>query len=109
LIATRCFAGEPTATLVALAPFVAVTTFVFLMDRTTFFLADFPPPSGRFRFAEGRRLVATCLVLLFPAGFLLLPFTLRSPVTPVLFLTFATFTPRLLQQMLHEFGIRSVS
>ena len=108
-MATRCFAGGPTATLVALAPLVAVTTFVFLMDRTTFFDADFPSPSARFRAADGRRAVATFLVLLFPLVFLLLPFMLRSPVTPVLFLTFATFTPRLLQQMLHEFGIRSVS
>jgi len=95
--------------LVALAPVVALTTFVFLMDRTIFFVADFPSPSVRFRFADGRLDVATFLVLLVPAVFLLLPLALRSPATPVLFLTFGTFAPRLLQQMLHEFGIRSVS
>ena len=74
-----------------------------------FFVADFPSPSVRFRFADGRLDVATFLVLLVPAVFLLLPLALRSPATPVLFLTFATSAPRLLQQMLHEFGIFSVS
>jgi len=79
------------------------------MDRTTFFVADFPSPSGRFRFADGRLDVAPFLALLVLAGFLLLTFMLRSPATPVLFLTFGTFTPRLLQHPLHEFGFRSVS
>jgi hypothetical protein len=95
--------------LVALAPFVAVTTFVFLMNRTAFFDLDFFGAPGRFLLADGRLFVALFFAFGFPIFFFLLPFTLRSPVTPVLFLTFATCSPRLLQQMLHEFGIFSVS
>jgi hypothetical protein len=81
------------------------------MNRTAFFDFDFvPSPSlpGRFVLAEGRLLAVLFFALLF-FGFLVLLVTLRSPVTPVFFLTFATSAPRLLQHMLHEFGIFSVS
>jgi hypothetical protein len=97
--------------LVALAPRFAGTTFVFLMNRTAFFDFDLegsPSLPGRFLRADGRLFAASFFALVFPF-FLLVPATLRSPVTPVLFLTFATCAPRLLQRMLHEFGIFSVS
>ena len=90
----------------------AVTTFVFLMNRTAFFDGDLLAARAwpdRLPVAEGRRLSALFLALVVPSFFFLPPFMLRTPVTPVLFLTFATCSPRLLQQMLHEFGIFSVS
>jgi hypothetical protein len=55
--------------------------------------------------------LAAGLTLSTPAfrPFLPLPLSmLRSPVTPVAFLTFDTSSPRLLQRTSHEFGIRSV-
>jgi hypothetical protein len=81
------------------------------MNRTAFFDFDFvasPSLPGRFVLAEGRDFAALFFALLVPR-FLVVPVTLRSPVTPVFFLTFATSAPRLLQQTLHEFGIFSVS
>jgi hypothetical protein len=94
-----------------LAPRFAGTTFVFLMNRTAFFpfdVAGLPSLPGRFLRADGCRFAALFFALMLPC-FFVLPVTLRSPVTPVLFLTFATSAPRLAQQMLHEFGIFSVS
>src|SRR5947208_12223219 len=105
-MATRRTSASPPATLVALAPFVAFTTFVFLMDRTAFFL-DFSTARtvpDRFAAVDARLLWSFFLAFVLPTFFFLLPFTLRSPVTPVFFLTFATSAPRLLQQTLHEFG-----
>jgi len=81
------------------------------MNRTAFFDLDFlasPSLPGRFLLVEGRRF-AFLFVVLVAFCFTLLLVTLRSPVTPVFFLTFATSAPRLLQQTLHEFGIFSVS
>jgi len=81
------------------------------MNRTAFFDFAFvasPSLPGRFLLADDRLLAVLFFALLFPC-FPVLFVTLRSPVTPVPFLTFATSAPRLLQQMLHEFGIFSVS
>src|SRR5437763_8958432 len=118
-MATRCSRAAPPATLVALATFDAFTTFVFLMERTGFFFPDLSTARtvpDRFPAADVRvfepffpAAVFPALFFLLPVWFFLLPFTLRSPVTPVLFLTFDTSSPRLLQQTLHEFGILSVS
>jgi hypothetical protein len=111
LIATRRPSEAPPATLVAFRAFVAGTTFVFVMNRTAFFDLGFlgsPSLPGRFLRADGRAFAVLFFALLCPT-FLVLSATLRSPVTPVFFLTFATCAPRLLQQTLHEFGIFSVS
>jgi len=81
------------------------------MNRTAFFDLGFlgsPSLPGRFLLAGARPFAVLFFALVRPA-FLVLPVTLRSPVTPVFFLTFATSSPRLLQQTLHEFGIFSVS
>jgi hypothetical protein len=81
------------------------------MNRTAFFDLGFvgsPSLPGRFVLADGRVFAALFFALVFPCFFVLLV-TLRSPATPVFFLTFATSAPRLLQQTLHEFGIFSVS
>jgi hypothetical protein len=95
-----------------LAPFVAVTTFVFLMNRTAFFDGDLLAARAwpdRLPVADGRRFATLFFAFVVPCFFFLPPFMLRTPATPVLLLTFATCSPRLLQRMLHEFGIFSVS